>query len=618
MSTPELAGHLRRKLSQLVDARRESDWRSISLATNDSFPRLPQPNTASPELRQSIVRAASEILAGRWKAFGHLPIEVDDPPRWHKDYVVSVELSTDKPAFKLSHRSLPNGADIQAIWDLSRWRQLVNLAQAAWLLDDDAAGRKCLAWLDDWNQRNPPYRGWNWISALEAGIRLVQFTWIDRLLSGSSASHASGLERLRYELLPAHVRFVWKNRSFGSSANNHLLGELAGLIIATARWPALASWGAPLHLLRDYFQREVLSQFASDGGNREQALNYHLFALEFCCQTRAALASAGLDLSSDVIERLHRAAAFYASVQAESDIWDYGDSDNAYVTPLCIDQDQFPLEWRCWLRRSEGQSGLTFWLGKWEGPAHDDGKEEAWRIFSDSGLTIRRKAGWMLRYDVSPLGYLRTAAHGHLDALHLSIWRQGVAIVIDPGTELYYLDKRLRNYLTSWEAHNGPHFRGADWPRRLGPFLWSDHHPAPRFDSTKDRIAASLSLQAGEVSRAILELESGWEIIDTCPGGDSRNELEVHWQFAPHTKIEQLNARTFRVSRSGVVLNVSVGDEWTNVALNDQPATGQNPARHPYGICSQKFRIRENGPWLLLVAPALSGRRYSTRFEVSS
>ena len=32
------------------------------------------------------------------------------------------------------------------------------------------------------------------------------------------------------------------------------------------------------------------------------------------------------------------------------------------------------------------------------------------------------------------LGYLSTAAHGHLDALHLSIWYRGIAFVIDPST----------------------------------------------------------------------------------------------------------------------------------------------------------------------------------------
>jgi len=32
-------------------------------------------------------------------------------------------------------------------------------------------------------ETNPPYRGWNWTSALESGMRLVQFTWIDALLT---------------------------------------------------------------------------------------------------------------------------------------------------------------------------------------------------------------------------------------------------------------------------------------------------------------------------------------------------------------------------------------------------------------------------------------------------
>src|SRR5262249_34782851 len=133
------------------------------------------------------------ILAGRWRAFGHIDLRVDDPPRWHKDYLVAKDLATTTCAFTLDHRDLRDGADVKLVWELSRWHQLVRLAMAAYVLDDERAAGKCIDWLEDWVVHNASYRGWNWTSALEAGMRLIQFTWIDALLGAfatSSPGHA--------------------------------------------------------------------------------------------------------------------------------------------------------------------------------------------------------------------------------------------------------------------------------------------------------------------------------------------------------------------------------------------------------------------------------------------
>src|SRR5690606_12543682 len=144
----------------------------------------------------------------------------------------------------LNHRELPTGADIKLIWELSRWHPIVRLAQAGWLLSDASATKRAIAWLEDWARRKPPYLGWNWTSALEAGIRLVNFTWIDAVLAAGGVD-SDRIEDLRQQILPARVWYTWRHRAFRSSANHHLLGELAGLNIALCRWPGLECCAAP-------------------------------------------------------------------------------------------------------------------------------------------------------------------------------------------------------------------------------------------------------------------------------------------------------------------------------------------------------------------------------------
>ena len=141
MSPGEVALHARRKLRQIADARRVWDASAVKLECSGAFPNLPKPDDAPQVLRDALRRDAENILGGRWKAFGHLALKVDDPPKWHCDYLAGKDLATTESAFNLDYRQLPDGADIKLIWELSRWHQLVRLAMAAYVLGDHRAGQ---------------------------------------------------------------------------------------------------------------------------------------------------------------------------------------------------------------------------------------------------------------------------------------------------------------------------------------------------------------------------------------------------------------------------------------------------------------------------------------------
>jgi hypothetical protein len=640
MNAGEMALHARKKFRQFIDARRERDWGGIKLEGSGAFPKIPPPSAAPEELRAALRRDVEDILHGRWKAFGHLDIRVDDPPRWHKDYFADVDLETSASAFELNHRALPRGADVKLIWELSRWHQLVRLAMTAHVLDDERAAEKCILWLEDWVKHNPPFRGWNWTSALEAGMRLVQFTWIDALL----APHAerwgfeTELDTLRYEILPPHVWFTWRHKSFGSSANNHLIGELAGLILATVRWPALAKWGTPVENLRLHFEREVCAQFAPDGGNREQALNYQLFSFEFCWQARMALAATGAGISSEAHRRLVSAASFFWTVQWNGALWAYGDSDDAFVTPFFTSANTCTREWRDWVANKRSRA-LEYWLDGFPespkriafGPPTKTIESGPWWWYRDTGIAVAESGFWWLRWDLSPLGYLATAAHGHLDALHLSVWFKGVPFVIDPGTGAYYADKRLREWLASRAAHNGPCPEGPEFPKRLGPFLWERHHAEPVLN---EDMTGVLDLPGVQLRRRVIAspAQLKWTVEDSATAQDGRPAaFSVRWQFAPGTTIKRLSARSFMLRNGDVHVTLEVCDNWAEVTLVEQRGDGEErrlPAstgapelqREFAGTVSPGFRQTAWGPCLKLVAksPHQDSCVFQTAFVASA
>src|SRR2546430_14293842 len=87
MNLAEMRGHVRKRLHQFADSRRQPVWATIPLEISGCFPKLPDPTAAPADLREALRRDADDILNGRWQAFGHLEIKVDDPPHWHTDYL---------------------------------------------------------------------------------------------------------------------------------------------------------------------------------------------------------------------------------------------------------------------------------------------------------------------------------------------------------------------------------------------------------------------------------------------------------------------------------------------------------------------------------------------------
>lgn len=534
------------------------------------FPKLPWKERVPPELRKQLAADAEKLVRGEWELFGWKNVEVGAPPCWHRDATLGVVIDPDIPARKLDHRHLEHDADARAIWEINRWSEMTRMAMHSALNGDVHAIRVAQLWLEDWCDRNLPGHGINWTSPLEAALRLMNFCWFDALVRGCNDPElARRQDELTTRIVPVHAWWVWRRKSFGSSANNHLIGELAALVMAITRWPALERMTGSAQRVWKLLEREILRQFAADGGNKEQALHYHLFAWEMCWH--AGMAAGGL--KGEVLERLTKAAQFFVDMAETPDEWDFGDSDDAQVLPLTLKRSNAVAEFRGWLLKKGEGSVLRFWLGEPPQGVKASMRNQ-WLVHAESGQAIWRDGRWTGRLDASPLGLGSMAAHGHLDALHVSLWFEQHALVIDPGTGAYYSDPALRSRLAAWEAHNGPvPVAGRAAPKRLGSFLWAKHHAAPKLEVHDDICVMSFAHEGGVVRRAVHAAEGYVEICDEV---NSETPHVVTWQLAPGWSIKKERANGFACTHPDSIpvhatLNGDQVDSWEIVECDASP-----------------------------------------------
>ena len=535
MDGAEIAGRLAEKTRALNDQRSLSQLEAFVLGPPRSSGSrgLPERDSAPEAVKAAVAANADAARRGRWCLYGWKEIQMPDPPAWGWDALQDGQATLETPVAHLDHRNLPGGVDARSVWEINRWSELVRLAQHAWLNAHVDDARLAQRWLADWAESNPVGHGINWTSPLEAALRLLHFTWIDTLLRTSSdAEVRTEQERLAARLVPAHAWWVWRHRSFGSSANNHLLGELAALTVAAHRWPALMHLACCAETAWSRLQEETLRQFAPDGGNREQALHYHLFAWSLIWQARRVMGPGSVEFE----QRLASGAAFFHAFAEAPQSWDWGDSDDAELTPFTLNRRHEAQEWRDWL--TGDQAGLAFWLGTPPVLPENSAASDAWQVFADSGLLMQRQDDWRARFDVSPLGFGSLAAHGHLDALHVGLWLGEQAVLIDPGTGAYHSDAAWRTQLASWEAHNGPvPISGRATPLRAGVFLWRQHHEPPHWRVDADSATASLACDGPLVRRQVRLSKEGLDVQDQI-STDLPHQLT--WTFAPEVQAQTL------------------------------------------------------------------------------
>ena len=290
--------------------------------------------------------AADEILAGRLRVFA-IVHETGATPRWNAD-PKSGRVAPLVFGRTIDYRNNVLVGDIKYLWEPNRHLHLVTLAQAWRLSRDEKYLDGLKRHVSSWLEQCPYPLGPNWTSSLELGIRLINWSIVWQLIGGHSASVFEGVEGrlLRDRWLASiyrHMRFIRRHLSKFSSANNHLIGEVAGLFIGTMTWPHWQVCGQWSRDARRVLEREALRQNGPDGVNLEQAVSYQQFVLDFLLVAGLYARMNGCDFTDEYWRRIELMLEYLASIMdVKGNVPMIGDADDGYVVRMSQEEGFCP------------------------------------------------------------------------------------------------------------------------------------------------------------------------------------------------------------------------------------------------------------------------------------
>lgn len=527
-----------------------------------------------PDTPGQVLVRANEVLAGHWRILGRGAIPLGFPPRWNRnpDNGALLPMSYGRT---MSFLDPAESGDIKYLWEPNRHLELVCLAQA-WQITNDARYLDAIGTaLDSWFVQCPYPLGPNWSSPLEAGIRLVNWATVWQLIGGLQSplfAHPVG-KVLRTDWLNSiwrHAEFIRSDLSRRASANNHLIGELAGLYVAGATWPFWEEAKQWRRIAREGLEEEVAAQNGEDGVNLEQATAYQHFVWDFLLIAELAARGTGKPFSETYRRRLEAMAEYVAAIMDNGgNVPMFGDAGDGRVSGLALGAGGCPFQSQLAtaallfgnpsLARKAGMVDLrTRWLLGSEACAQFDAL-----LLQAAPATIRKdfpEGGVFVLganldtpdefrpvADAGPLGLGGSAAHGHADALSFTLSVAGREFLVDPGTGTYHGPQAWRDGFRGTAMHNTLCIDGQDQAISGGRFMWVRKYRSTVIERSTNRVLDKLvaehdgyrRLPGKPIHRRSWELDKLGDalVVRDEISGNRAQPVSLNWHFSEECSV---------------------------------------------------------------------------------
>jgi len=586
---------------------------SFFFSANELTGRVDLLRTHLPAAVEQILAEADAACQHKFDLLGYKKLDYGPAIDWRLDAVHGKKAPL-QPWFKVPFLDFNVVGDHKITWELNRHQYFVTLGKAWCITRDQRYANELRAQWYDWQKKNPYPIGINWGSSLEVAFRSISWLWALRLLAGSAALTREFEKDIRLAL-GFNATYIERYLSTYFSPNTHLLGEAVALFFIGTLVPELTSAERWRRSGWDILVREAQRQVRSDGVYFEQALYYHVYALDFFLHARIFANLNGVVIPEHFDRVLQSMLDVLYTLSQSGAPQSFGDDDGGRLfdprrnrgenlsDPLAVGAMIFG--------RSDFASvpGLTeeaVWLfgqptlAMLQASSHPSTPGS--RAFPAGGLyvmTDTEATRQLMTVDAGPQGTGRSG-HGHADALSLCYSFGGRPWLVDPGTYCYISDNRERDSWKGTGAHNTLRVDGVDQAEPAGPFAWD---ALPRVNAERWIAGNAFDLFVGShdgysrlsdpVTHRRLVFRMGrdfWFIRDVAEG-KRRHTLESFWHFAPGLKIHEESGSVVAVP----AMDSSSSHSDTRVAL--LPA-GSSPwvCNLSAGVVSATYGAKEPAP----------------------
>ena len=510
---------------------------------------------------EKIITEADQICRHRFRLLGYDDLDYGAEIDWHLD-AVHGKRAPLKPWFKVPFLNFSVVGDHKVTWELNRHQHLMTLAKAWAATHEEKYAAEFISQWYAWQRANPYPLGINWGSSLEVAFRSLSWLWARCLLAGSSAVPAD-FEADLLQALAVNGSHIENYLSTYFSPNTHLIGEAVGLffigtlcpqIPAAARWQSLG-WRIVL--------QEAERQVGSDGVYFEQALYYHVYALDFFLHVRILAGRNKIEIPRSFDAVLGRMLDVLQAVSQTGPPNSFGDDDGGRVfdprrnrsehltDPLAIGAvlfDRDDLESRVpmteevlWLF---GEQAVSSFMPKSARQAPRPISLESGGIYVMAGS---EGCAQQMVIDAGPMG-TGHSGHAHADALGGTVSLDGRCWLVDPGTFCYVATNNEREHFRGTGKHNTLRVDGLDQAVPEGPFAWSSQ---PRVSAERWTAGTTFSRFVGSHTgysrlpdpvlhrRCVFHLHGAFWLVRDLAYGRERHRLETAWHFAPDLQIRE-------------------------------------------------------------------------------
>ena len=533
--------------------------------------------------RDDLVSQADKIVSGHLTFFDLQDKFLGDPIDWNYDHGAGKE-TPRLPIQKVDYRDFKQSGDCKLVWEPNRHHHLVVLARAYRATGEKRFAEAVVNQLESWMDQNPFGYGMNWRSPLELGVRLINWIWALDMIRDSGCMDQAFYARIRQSAF-LHCWETARKFSKGSSANNHLVGEAAGVYVAASYFRQFDRSEAWRSESKKILCREIMAQTYEDGCIREHGLGYQFFVLQFYIFSGLVGRWTGDDFPAAYWARIERMIDYVAALsEGGEDLPMFGDRDDGYV----LDLGNRPEDVKALLStaallfnradfkaRAGSISETVYWLlgssslKQFEDLTveADDAIELKSLSFPESGYHLLQsgklgEGAISLFFDCAELGYGAIAAHGHADALSIALRVDRRDILVDPGTYDYFTYPDWRQYFRKTRSHNTlmvddedqSELQGAFlWGRRANSFLesWYTEGDESLVTGSHDGYAR---LSDPVIHRRTVRLngdEGMIEVIDEVSCSVS-HDVSIHFQFSEHCTLTPSDGNVYRVEVKGL------------------------------------------------------------------